>query len=86
MSSVFEAVPSERTVVHPKEKKSGEETVLRVLYAVLTANTEHIRRVNGPVGTAYDMLSAGGGCMAAATARCRSPWGKFHEHVLDLID
>ena len=28
-----------------------------------------------------DMLSAGGGCMAAATARCRSAWGKFHEHV-----
>ena len=28
-----------------------------------------------------DMLSAGGGCMAAATARTRSAWGKFHEHV-----
>ena len=28
-----------------------------------------------------DMLSAGGGCMAAATARCRSAWGKFREHV-----
>ena len=24
-----------------------------------------------------DMLSAGGGCMAAATARCRCTWGKF---------
>ena len=28
-----------------------------------------------------EMLGAGGGCMAAATARCRSAWGKFHEHV-----
>ena len=29
-----------------------------------------------------DKLSAGGGSMAAATSRCRSAWGKFHEHVL----
>ena len=28
-----------------------------------------------------DMLSAGGGCMAAATARCRCPWGKFRENL-----
>ena len=28
-----------------------------------------------------DMLSAGGGCMAAAAARCRAAWGKFREHV-----
>ena len=28
-----------------------------------------------------DMLSAGGGCMAAATVRTRSAWGKFREHV-----
>ena len=27
-----------------------------------------------------DMLSAGGGCMAAATARCRCAWGKFREN------
>ena len=26
-----------------------------------------------------DMLSAGGGCMAAATARCKCAWGKFFE-------
>ena len=24
-----------------------------------------------------DMLNAGGGCMAAATARCKCAWGKF---------
>ena len=29
-----------------------------------------------------DMLSAGGGCMAAATARCRCAWGKFRENLL----
>ena len=28
-----------------------------------------------------DMLSAGGGCMAAATARCRCAWGKFRENL-----
>ena len=28
-----------------------------------------------------DMLSAGGGCMAAATARCRCAWGKFRESL-----
>ena len=28
-----------------------------------------------------DMLSAGGGCMAAATARCRCVWGKFRENL-----
>ena len=28
-----------------------------------------------------DMLSAGGGCMAAATARCRCAWGKFREYL-----
>ena len=28
-----------------------------------------------------DMLSAGGGCMAAATARCRCAWGKFPENL-----
>ena len=28
-----------------------------------------------------DMLSAGGGCMAAATARCRCAWGKFWENL-----
>ena len=28
------------------------------------------------------MLSAGGGCMAAATARCRCAWGKFRENLL----
>ena len=28
-----------------------------------------------------DMLSAGGGCMAAATARCRYAWGKFRENL-----
>ena len=27
------------------------------------------------------MLSAGGGCMAAATARCRCAWGKFRENL-----
>ena len=27
------------------------------------------------------MLSAGGGCMAAATARCRCAWGKFREKL-----
>ena len=27
------------------------------------------------------MLSAGGGCMEAATARCKSAWGNFREHV-----
>ena len=27
------------------------------------------------------MLSAGGGCMAAATARCRCAWGKFPENL-----
>ena len=27
------------------------------------------------------MLSAGGGCMAAATARCRCAWGKFEENL-----
>ena len=31
-----------------------------------------------------DMLSAGGGCMAAATARCRCAWGKFRENLLLL--
>ena len=29
----------------------------------------------------YIMLSAGGGCMAAATARCRCAWGKFRENL-----
>ena len=29
-----------------------------------------------------DMLSAGGGCMAAATARCRCAWGTFRETFL----
>ena len=28
-----------------------------------------------------DMLSAGGGCMVAATARCRCAWGKFRENL-----
>ena len=28
-----------------------------------------------------DMLSAGGGCMTAATARCRCAWGKFRENL-----
>ena len=28
-----------------------------------------------------DMLSAGGGCRAAATARCRCAWGKFRENL-----
>ena len=28
-----------------------------------------------------DMLSAGGGCMAAATARCRCAWGEFRENL-----
>ena len=28
-----------------------------------------------------DMLSAGGDCMAAATARCRCAWGKFRENL-----
>ena len=28
-----------------------------------------------------DMLSVGGGCMAAATARCRCAWGKFRENL-----
>ena len=28
-----------------------------------------------------DMLSAGGGCMAAAIARCRCAWGKFRENL-----
>ena len=28
-----------------------------------------------------DMLSAGGGCMAAATARCKCAWGKFRENL-----
>ena len=28
-----------------------------------------------------DMLSAGGGCMAAATARCRCAWRKFRENL-----
>ena len=28
-----------------------------------------------------DMLSAGGGCMAVATARCRCAWGKFRENL-----
>ena len=28
-----------------------------------------------------DMLSAGGGCMAAATARCRCAWGKFRANL-----
>ena len=28
-----------------------------------------------------DMLTAGGGCMAAATARCRCAWGKFRENL-----
>ena len=28
-----------------------------------------------------DMLSAGGGCMAAATARCRCAWGKSRENL-----
>ena len=28
-----------------------------------------------------DMLSAGGGCMAAATARCKCAWGKFWENL-----
>ena len=28
-----------------------------------------------------DMLSAGGGCMAAATARCRCAWGRFRENL-----
>ena len=28
-----------------------------------------------------DMLSAGGGCMAAATAICRCAWGKFRENL-----
>ena len=28
-----------------------------------------------------DMLSAGGGCMAAATARCRCAWGKFRKNL-----
>ena len=28
-----------------------------------------------------DMLSAGGGCMAAATVRCRCAWGKFWENL-----
>ena len=28
-----------------------------------------------------DMLSAGGGCMAAATARCRCAWDKFRENL-----
>ena len=28
-----------------------------------------------------DILSAGGGCMAAATARCRCAWGKFRENL-----
>ena len=28
-----------------------------------------------------DMLSAGGGCMAVATARCRCAWGKFWENL-----
>ena len=28
-----------------------------------------------------DMLSAGGGCMAAATDRCRCAWGKFRENL-----
>ena len=28
-----------------------------------------------------DMLSAGGGCMAAATARCRCAWGKIRENL-----
>ena len=28
-----------------------------------------------------DMLIAGGGCMAAATARCRCAWGKFRENL-----
>ena len=32
-----------------------------------------------------DMLSAGGGCMAAATARCRCAWGKFRENLPLLI-
>ena len=27
------------------------------------------------------MLSDGGGCMAAATARCRCAWGKFRENL-----
>ena len=27
------------------------------------------------------MLSAGGGCIAAATARCRCAWGKFRENL-----
>ena len=28
-----------------------------------------------------DMLSAGDGCMAAATVRCRCAWGKFRENL-----
>ena len=28
-----------------------------------------------------DMLSSGGGCMAAAIARCRCAWGKFRENL-----
>ncbi len=31
-----------------------------------------------------DMLSAGGGCMAAAIARCKSAWGKFRQ-LLPLL-
>ena len=38
--------------------------------------------INTP-STCYlgDMLSAGGGCMAAATGRCRCAWGKFRENL-----
>ena len=32
-----------------------------------------------------DMLSAGGGCMAAATARCRCARGKFRENLPSLL-
>ena len=28
-----------------------------------------------------DMLSAGGGCIVAATARCKCAWGKFRENL-----
>ena len=33
-----------------------------------------------------DMLSAGGGCMAAAIARCGAAWAKFRQHLPLLTD
>ena len=60
--------------------------VCRVYALSMAALSRRLRLVTVLEGVDHfcylgDMLSAGGGSMAAATARCRCAWGKFRENL-----